>query len=87
MNKKQYKVKIEHGKIIPLEPIDLENVKEGMIVFLEPFEEGIKKNDEIERKIKAIDSVSGMLNDLTEEERTTFEDAIKRRPFFKDSRA
>lgn len=87
MNKKQYKVRIENGQIIPLEPIDIENIKEGIIIFFEPFEEIKKNKTDIEEKIKAIESVSGMLSDLTEEERATFEDAIKRRPFFKDSRA
>lgn len=79
MSKKQYKVKIENGKIIPLEPFDLENIKEGMIIFFEPLEEST-----IEEKIKALDAASGMLSDLTDEERKIFEEAIKRRPFFKD---
>jgi len=35
MAKKQYKVKIENGKIIPLEPIDLVTSKEGIIIFLD----------------------------------------------------
>lgn len=74
MNKKQYKVKIENGKIIPLEPIDLKNIKEGMIIFFEPLEENT-----IEEKIKALDAVSGMLSDLTDEERKIFEEAIKRK--------
>ena len=35
MKKRQYKVRFENGKIIPLEPIDLNEVKEGMIIFLD----------------------------------------------------
>ena len=35
MNKKQYKVRIENGQIIPLEPIDLESKKEGIIIFFD----------------------------------------------------
>ncbi|MBI2996185.1 MAG: hypothetical protein HYY52_05700 [Candidatus Melainabacteria bacterium] len=35
MKKKQYKVKIENGEIKPLEPLDLSNFKEGIIIFLE----------------------------------------------------
>lgn len=33
MKKKQYKVRFENGKITPLEPIDLKEVKDGMIIF------------------------------------------------------
>ncbi len=43
MKRKQYKVKIENGNITPLEPFDLEDYKEGIIIFLE---EG-KENTEI----------------------------------------
>lgn len=35
MKKKQYKVKFENGKVIPLEPIDLKEVKEGIIIFFD----------------------------------------------------
>ena len=35
MKKKQYKVKIENGQIKPLEPMDLRNIKEGIIIFFE----------------------------------------------------
>lgn len=35
MKKKQYKVRFENGKIIPLEPIDLKEVKDGMIIFFD----------------------------------------------------
>ena len=35
MKKKQYKVRFENGKIIPLEPIDLDEIKEGMIIFFD----------------------------------------------------
>lgn len=84
MKKKQYKVKIDNGQIIPLEPIDLGNIKEGMIVFFEPFEEIAKKNDAIEKKIETLESVIGMLSGLSDEDRLTFEEATKRRSFFKE---
>ena len=35
MKKKQYKVKIENGQVIPLEPFDLDTPKEGIIIFFE----------------------------------------------------
>lgn len=35
MNKKQYKIKYENGRINPLEPIDIEEAKEGYVIFLE----------------------------------------------------
>ena len=41
MKKKQYKVKIENGQVIPLEPFDLQGTKEGIIIFFE-LEEGEK---------------------------------------------
>ena len=34
MKKKQYKVKIENGNIIPLESIDTSESREGIIFFL-----------------------------------------------------
>ena len=38
MNEKRYKVKIENGNIIPLEPIDLNEVKEGFVVLFDTKE-------------------------------------------------
>ena len=35
MKKKQYKVKFENGKITPLEPIDLKEIKEGLVIFFD----------------------------------------------------
>lgn len=35
MKKKQYKVKIENGQIIPLEPLDIKEIKEGIIIFFD----------------------------------------------------
>ena len=35
MHKKQYKVRFGNGKITPLEPIDLKEVKDGMIIFFD----------------------------------------------------
>lgn len=40
--KKQFKVRIENGKIKPLEPLDINNVKEAIIIFLD---EDIKPNN------------------------------------------
>lgn len=34
-------------------------------------------------KLNALDAVFGMLNELTPEQRETFEEAVKRRPLFK----
>lgn len=87
MDKKQYKVKVENGHIIPLEFFDLNSPKEGVIIFFDEISEKSKENyNDIttDEKLKIIDSASGMLSDLTEEETKIFEDAIKRRPFFKD---
>ena len=35
MKKKQLKVRIENGKIKPLEPLDIDEVKDGIIIFLD----------------------------------------------------
>ena len=45
MKKKQYKVRFENGKIIPLEPIHLDEIKEGMIIF---FDEEIGAENTVE---------------------------------------
>ena len=42
MRKKQYKVKVENGKIIPLEPLDIKDIKEGIVIF---FEDELKDPD------------------------------------------
>ena len=84
MKRKEYKVKIENGEIKPLEPLDLSNVKEGIVIFFEPLEKIANDNKEIEKKIKALDAVVGMLSDLSDEDRLKFEEATKRRPFFKE---
>lgn len=38
MKKKQYKVKVENGNIIPLESIDINDVKEGVVIFFDKDE-------------------------------------------------
>jgi len=35
MKKKQYKVKVENGQIVPQEPIDLSKFNEGLVIFLD----------------------------------------------------
>lgn len=35
MNKKQYKVKYENGQLTPLEPINFNEVKEGIVIFFD----------------------------------------------------
>ena len=35
MNKKQYKVKYENGKLTSLEPIKFNEVKEGIVIFFD----------------------------------------------------
>ena len=41
MEEKRFKVKFENGKIIPLEPINISEIKEGILIFFD-FE---KKNN------------------------------------------
>ena len=47
MKKKQYKVKFENGKITPLEPIDLKEIKEGLIIFFDDEIDPFEKDPEI----------------------------------------
>lgn len=35
MKKRQYKIKIENGQITPLELIDIQEAKEGIVIFFE----------------------------------------------------
>ena len=35
MNKKRYKVKYENGQLTPLEPINFNEVKEGIVIFFD----------------------------------------------------
>ena len=35
MKGKKYKIRFENGKITPLEPIDLKEVKEGLVIFFD----------------------------------------------------
>ena len=35
MSKKQYKVKYENGHLTPLEPINFDEVKEGIVIFFD----------------------------------------------------
>ena len=35
MNKKQYKVKYENGQLTPLEPINFNEVKKGIVIFFD----------------------------------------------------
>ncbi len=84
MKKKEYKVKIENGEIKPLEPIDLANVKEGIIIFFE--EDSINKNSGVDKdnKIKSFESIAGLLSDLSDKDISSFEEEVKRRPLFKE---
>lgn len=58
MRKKQYKIKIENGKITPLEPIDLSQEKEGFIIFFE--EEKLAQN-----KKEALSKMIGLVSEKT----------------------
>lgn len=89
MKKKQYKVKVENGQIKPLEQIDQDLIKEGIVIFLDDdfididtFTTGETKSKE--QKIKALESVVGMLDDLPQEQQDLFDQEIKRKPFFKE---
>ena len=44
MKKKQYKVKYENGQIKPLEPLDMENNQEGIVIFEDQKPELYKKS-------------------------------------------
>lgn len=35
MNERRYKVKLENGKIVPLESIEIDEVKEGVVIFFD----------------------------------------------------
>jgi len=48
---------------------------------IEVFE--VREWERITERLAALDAVSGMLNDLTEEQIKVFEESVKRRPFFK----
>ena len=43
----------------------------------------MQKREKIIEKLNVLESVSGMLNELTTEQIETFEKSVKRRPFFK----
>lgn len=57
MRKKEYKVKIANGRILPLEPFDLFNEKEGLIIF---FDEEINKSD---KDLKLLKELIGGINE------------------------
>lgn len=45
---------------------------------------GISWSEGITKKLKALEEVIGLLNDLTNEELESFDNAVKRRPLFKN---
>lgn len=49
------------------------------------FEDGefLSKSASILEKLEALESVFGMLNELTPEQREVFDEAVKRRPLFR----
>lgn len=53
MKKKQYKVKYENGEIKPLEPLDMENNQEGIVIFFHDLERELKKSSSADSKILA----------------------------------
>ena len=57
----------------------------GIGVQFKPTEKGLEmqKREKIIEKLNVLESVSGMLNELTTEQIETFEKSVKRRPFFK----
>lgn len=84
MNERRYKVKIENGEIKLLGEVDLSNIKEGIIIF---FDDEIlldKDNESKMDKIKAFESVTGLLSNLSEKDLASFEEALDRSRFFKD---
>ena len=54
MKRREYKVKIENGQVIPLEPFDLTSPKEGIIVFFE-YEDNLNPPQKKSRIIKRDD--------------------------------
>lgn len=54
MSRKQYKVKFDHGVITPLEPIDLDEGKEGVIIFYEDDDKDPLEEKQIPSEITAI---------------------------------
>ena len=60
MIKKQYKVKIENGQVIPLEPFDMQGTKEGIIIFFE-------YEDNLNPPQKNLESLKEMIGMVSEE--------------------
>ena len=54
MKKKQYKVRFENGKIIPLEPTDLNEIKEGILYWKESLKENPNQPD-LKKKLEEIE--------------------------------
>lgn len=79
MDKKQYKIKIENGQIKFQEPIDLSKLKEGIVIFLD------EEVGYFEKKLQAFESTFGLLKNINDKDVILFEDAMKRRPFFKEN--
>ena len=84
MKKKEYKIKIENGEIKPTEPLDLTNLKEGIIIFFDDEDILVKDNESKINKIKAFESITGLLSDLSDKDFVSFEEALDRRYFFQD---
>ena len=84
MKKKEYKIKVENGEIKPVEPLDLTNLKEGIIIFFDDEDILVKDNENTTSKIKAFESITGLLSNLSDKDFISFEEALDRSHFFKD---
>lgn len=59
MKQKKYKVKIDNGEIKPLEPIDLYNATEGIVIFF--------LDEEISKPTKDLKPLKEMIGGIDEE--------------------
>ena len=57
MDKKQYKVKYENGKLTPLEPIKFNEMKEGIVIFFDE-EIGTFKDEELKESAASLSEKS-----------------------------
>ena len=75
MKKREYKVKFENGLIKPLEPLNIQNEQEGIVIFMDETEDTNLMNAS---KIESFKSIVGILSDLSNEQKEIFEQALVR---------
>ena len=84
MKKKEYKIKIENGEIKLFDAVDLSNIKEGIVIFFDEEDILVKGNENTTSKIKAFESITGLLSNLSDKDFLSFEESLDRKHFFKD---